>query len=117
MNSVENQYWESGLHDAYIEKAERGFCKDYGKKYLKFFIDASGAVYDQSVKSITFFNYKLLKGNYNASKSFWMSDELKKQDGKYILEIDLVSFNYKNDEVKNNKLIIEFENMEVIRSI
>ncbi len=110
MQSGVDQYWYSGMHDAYVKKAERGFNVDKKQKYLKFFIYASGAMYDMDVESITFYNYKIIKGNYNLTGVFWTSDTLKNNGNKYILEIEYVMFNNDKDTV-----IIEFEQLEVSR--
>ncbi len=114
MKTVEDQYWYSGLHDAYVKKAERGFDDRTECKYLKLFIDADGAIYDTSVESITFYNYKIKKGNYNLTGAFWMSDTLKKDGNKYIMEIDYVVIGDKESAGKT--LIIEFEQLEVSRT-
>lgn len=111
MKSVEEQYWHNGLHDAYIKKAKRGYDDQRDQKYFTLFIAADSAMYDQEVKSITFYNYKIKKGNYNASDSYWLSDVLKKQADNYIIEIDLESASDNSEK----HLIIEFEQITVER--
>ena len=69
-----NWYWVNGLHDACIESVEYfEFPFDYNKfvgnknvydrNLMLLRINASGALYDQSVKEIKLFNFKILTKN------------------------------------------------------
>ena len=99
-------YWINGLHDAGIVGVESfEFPFDYNKlveeksKYnrnlLVLKINAKGALYDNSVEEIHFFNYKiltpdiLLKGRKTI---WWLADRLAVNENQYILEIDLQDF-------------------------
>lgn len=97
-------YWKNGLHDAEITRIEKlEFDYDYRVKNpvrnaLVLHLDASGAMFDRSVKSIELCNYKILLdespiGGYPDSGiggCYWMQDRLKWENGMYILELILL---------------------------
>ena len=99
-------YWTIGLHDACIIAVESfEFPFDYNKfvgeksKYdrnlLILKINAKSALYDNSVKEIHFYNYKILTPDVsleNRKTIWWLADRLIEQDNNYILEIDLQDF-------------------------
>ena len=114
-------YWKSGLHDACIEKAEAfEFQIDYSKKgekqyrnMLSFKINSHYALFDNTVKEIRFYNYKIISKEIlpeNIEKMWWMSDSLTQIDGKYFLEINMV------DSTEDFTFQIKFENAEVDRT-
>ena len=96
-------YWVSGLHDACIvgvESFEFPFDNDklIGQKdknarnLLVLKINAKSAIYDTAVEEIRFYNYKVLTPEVSIDgrkKIWWLSDDLIKEDNRFVLEIDL----------------------------
>ena len=119
-------YWTSGLHDACIIGIDNfEFLFDYNKfveeknKYnrnlFSFKIDASGAIYDNRVKEIRLFNYKIISDNidlHRRKKIWWLADRLTQTDGHFVLEIDMQDF---DSRPKEFTFKIKFERAEVDR--
>ncbi len=119
-------YWVNGLHDACIVNVEHfEFPFDYNKfnenkrsydrNLMLLKINASGALYDQAVKEIKLFNFKILTKNIELQgrkKVWWLADRLTEKDGCYYLKIDLQDF----DSVPEDfKFEIKFDRAEVVR--
>ena len=120
-------YWEAGLHDACVVGVESyKFPFDYNKfvgeksKYnrnlfvLK--INAKSALFDNTVKEIRLFNYKIISDSINfdgRKKVWWLSDRLTVENGDYFLEIDLQDFDSFPQEFTFR---IKFARAEVDRS-
>ena len=99
-------YWVNGLHDASIIGVEAyEFPFDYNKfvgekskhdrNLLILKINAKGALYDNSVEEIRFYNYKILTTDIsleNRKTIWWLADRLTGQENHYTLEIDLQDF-------------------------
>lgn len=99
-------YWINGLHDAGIMGVETfefpfdynkfvGEKSNYYRNLLVLKINAKGALYDNSVVEIHFYNYKILTTDVslkNRKIIWWLADRLIEQDNHYILEIDLQDF-------------------------
>ncbi len=99
-------YWINGLHDAGIVGVESfefpfdynkfvGEKSKYNRNLLVLKINAKGALYDNSVEEIHFFNYKILTPDIllEARKTiWWLADRLAVNENQYILEIDLQDF-------------------------
>jgi hypothetical protein len=96
-------YWVKGLHDAHITLAEAfvfpfdydRFTREkntYDRNCLTLTVDASGAMFDSSVKAIRLYNYKyvsegtILEGDKTL---WWISDRLSDCGDHFELEIDL----------------------------
>ena len=119
-------YWIYGLHDACIMQIESfEFPFDYNKfigeksKYnrncLALKIDAKGALYDNSVKEIRFYNYKVLTEHislHNRKEVWWLADRLSDQGDFYTLEIDLQDLNSYPEDFT---IKIKFDRAEVCR--
>ena len=119
-------YWVSGLHDACIESVEYfEFPFDYNKfvgeknKYNRNLfavkINAKGALYDNTVKEIRFFNYKVLTVQITLigrEKIWWMADKLVDHGDYYTLEIELQDF---DSDPEDFTYKIKFERAEVDR--
>ena len=119
-------YWVNGLHDACIVSVEYfEFPFDYnryvGKKnscdrnLMVLKIDASGALFVQTVKEIKLFNFKTLTENIELQgrkKVWWLADRLTEKEGHYYLEIDLQDFDSCPEEFAFG---IKFDRAEVIR--
>ncbi len=119
-------YWISGLHDACILEVETfEFPFDYdrfiGKKnknnrnLMTLKIDAEGAIYDNTVKEIRFFNYKILTDHISLEgreKVWWLSDRLVDHGDYFTLEIDLQDF---DSDPEDFTFKIKFERAEVDR--
>ena len=96
-------YWVKGLHDAHItlvESFEFPFDYDrytreknpYDRNCLTLTIDASGAMFDTSVKAIRLYNYKYLSPETaleGHGTLWWISDRLTDCGDHFELEIDL----------------------------
>ncbi len=119
-------YWTKGLHDAAIFDAEVfefpfdynkyiGEKNKYNRNLFTLKIDAKGALFDNRVKEIRLFNYKILSDDIELrgrKKVWWFSDRLTKENGHYILEIDLQDFDSFPQEFTFK---IKFERGEVDR--
>ena len=96
-------YWAKGLHDAHITLAEAfvfpfdydRFTREkntYDRNCLTLTVDASGSMFDSSVKAIRLYNYKyvsestILEGHKTL---WWISDRLTDCGDHFELEIDL----------------------------
>lgn len=125
-NNPPDWYWVHGLHDACIVNVEfyefpfdyNEFAKNknsYERNLMVLRIDSSGALYDQTVKEIKLFNYKILSDNIalqGRKKIWWLADRLTEKEGNYYLEIDLQDF----DSIPEDfTLEIKFDRAEVIR--
>lgn len=121
-----NWYWINGLHDASIENVEyfefpfdynkfNGNKNSYDRNLMLLRINASGALYDQSVKEIKLFNYKILTKNIELQgrkKVWWLTDRLTEKDGHFYLEIDLQDFDSFPEDFTFE---IKFDRAEVVR--
>lgn len=119
-------YWVSGLHDACIVGVETfefpfdynkyvGEKNSYDRNLLSLKIDASNALYDQKVKEIKLFNYKILTKDIELQgrkKIWWIANRLSEKDGNYFLEIDLQDFDSFPEEFTFE---IKFDRAEVVR--
>lgn len=119
-------YWVSGLHDACIVGVETfEFPFDYNKfireknkndrNLVTLRINAKSALYDNTVREIRLFNYKVLTDDIsleNREKIWWMADRLTDHGGYYILEIDLQDF---DSDPEDFTFKIKFERAEVDR--
>ena len=119
-------YWVSGLHDACIVGVESfEFPFDYNKfigeknKYNRNLftvkINSKGALYDNTVKEIRFFNYKVLTDQITLigrKKIWWMADKLVDHGDYYTLEIELQDF---DSDPEDFTYKIKFERAEVDR--
>ena len=119
-------YWVSGLHDACIVGVETfEFPFDYNKfageknKYNRNLfavkINAKGALYDNTIKEIRFFNYKVLTDQITLigrEKIWWMADKLVDHGDYYTLEIELQDF---DSDPEDFTYKIKFERAEVDR--
>lgn len=119
-------YWIRGLHDACIVAVEAfEFPFDYNRfiaekgKYnrnlLTLKINATGALFDTTVKEILFYNYKILSENIsleNRKQMWWFADRLTDHGNYYTLEIDLKDFDSDPEEFTFK---IKFDQAEVYR--
>jgi hypothetical protein len=119
-------YWVNGLHDACIVNVEYfefpfdynkfvGNKNSYDRNLMLLKINASGALYEQDIKEIKFFNFKIITNNIELqgrNKVWWLADRLTEKDGHYYLEIDLQDFDsYPEDFIFE----IKFDRAEVVR--
>ncbi len=119
-------YWTSGLHDACIIGTESfEFPFDYNKfvgeknkfnrNLMTLKINSKGAMYDNTVKEIRLFNYKILTDGISLDgrdKVWWLADRLADHGNYYTLEIDLQDFDSDPEELTFK---IKFERAEVDR--
>ena len=119
-------YWISGLHDACIIGVESfefpfdynkfvGEKNKYSRNLITLRINAKGALYDNNVKEIRLFNYRILTEGISLDgreKVWWLSDRLVDHGDCYTLEIDLQDFDSDPEEFTFK---IEFERAEVDR--
>ena len=119
-------YWVSGLHDACIVGVESfefpfdynkfvGEKNKYNRNLFAIKINAKGALYDNTVKEIRFFNYKVLTDQITLigrKKIWWMADKLVDHGDYYTLEIELQDF---DSDPEDFTYKIKFERVEVDR--
>ena len=119
-------YWVSGLHDACIVGVESfefpfdynkfvGGKNKYNRNLFAIKINAKGALYDNTVKEIRFFNYKVLTDQITLigrEKIWWMADKLVDHGDYYTLEIELQDFDSYPEDFTYK---IKFERAEVDR--
>ena len=119
-------YWVSGLHDACIVGVETfefpfdynkfvGEKNKYNRNLFAIKINAKGALYDNTVKEIRFFNYKVLTDQITLigrKKIWWMADKLVDHGDYYTLEIELQDF---DSDPEDFTYKIKFERAEVDR--
>lgn len=118
-------YWVSGLHGACIVGVETyefpiDYNRYYGKKrnsqrnLLVLKINAKQAIYDDKVKEIRLFNYKILTEHNLVGREevWWLADRLVDCGKYYTLEIDMQDF---ESFPKDFTIKIKFEWAEVDR--
>ena len=119
-------YWISGLHDACIIGTESfefpfdyhkfiGEKNKYNRNLITLRINAKGALYDNDVKEIRLFNYRILTEDISLEgrdKVWWLADRLVDHGNYYTLEIDLQDFDAYPEEFTFK---IKFERAEVDR--
>ena len=119
-------YWVNGLHDACIVDVEYfefpfdynkfvGNKNSYDRNLMLLKINASGALYEQDIKEIKLFNFKIITNNIELQgrkKVWWLADRLTEKDGHYYLEIDLQDFDSFPEDFTFK---IKFDRAEVIR--
>ena len=119
-------YWISGLHDACIIGVESfefpfdyhkfiGEKNKYNRNLITLRINAKGALYDNTVKEIRLFNYRILTEDISLEcrdKVWWLADRLVDHGNYYTLEIDLQDFDAYPEEFTFK---IKFERAEVDR--
>lgn len=108
-------YWEKGLHDAEVLDIKKiNFEYDYTQRkprrnMLEIILDTRIALFDNSIKSIRFYNYKIIEGDENIIHSWWIKDEFWVEKGKNNLKI------YLRSPKKTCEILISFETIEVVR--
>lgn len=114
-------YWTRGLHDAVIESIDEvELPYDVTKRKplrncLSINLDAKGALFDTTVHSILFYNYKILSQNLeliHCGFTWWLGDVLEQKGEKYLLNIDLEKG---NGQPRRFTLEVSFDKAEVIR--
>ena len=131
-------YWVSGLHDACITCVEtfefpfdynkmfgsqEGFdykkyiseIKAHNKNLMTLEINAKNALYDQSVKEIRLYNYKIITKDIELrgrNQVWWMADKLTEKDGHYTMSIELVDCDSSPCEFT---YVIQFDRLQVVR--
>ena len=119
-------YWKSGLHDACIMGVESfEFPFDYNKfvgeknkcnrNLMIFKINSTAALYENKVKEIRFYNYKILSDNISLEgrkEVWWLADRLVNCGEYFTLEIDLQDF---DSYPENFTFKMKFERAEVFR--
>ena len=119
-------YWIGGLHDACIIDVELfefpfdyykfvGEKNKYNRNLITLRINAKGALYDNEVKEIRLFNYRILTEDISLEgrdKVWWLADRLADHGNCYTLEIDLKDFDSDPEEFTFK---IKFERAEVDR--
>ena len=105
-------YWINGLHDAGIVGVESfefpfdynrfvGEKNKYSRNLMTLRINAKGALYDNTVKEIRLFNYRILTEDISLEgreKVWWLADRLCDNGNYYTLEIDLQDFDSDPEE-------------------
>lgn len=118
--SFPDWYWKKGLHDAEVlsitETELNPDCSLPNPKYncLEICLDAEGTMFEQDIRKIRFYNYKIKECDVPFSrpeKLWWMHDDLTQiSDKRYMSEIE-----FENAKGRRKKLIITYEIAEVER--
>lgn len=87
-------YWTRGLHDATIVKVEHIDTMHHssGKYYqncLRLHLDTKIALFDTTISTINFYNYKILSNDIDLTGAWWLSDTIRTIGTKYLLEIQV----------------------------
>ena len=108
-------YWHRGLHDALILRTEESDLPyDYTQRNpvrncFRIHLDASQAMFDTAVKSISLFNYKVLSTPASGlAGCYWKQDVLRSEKGKYVLELTALGETHV-------QFVIRFEYAEIER--
>ena len=83
-----------------------------------FHLDSNQALFDTSVREIRLFKYKVLTSDFSDSNiegTYWISDKLTEENGKYVLQIELQ--NCEKNSRYNFLFKIRFESVEIQRAI
>lgn len=105
-------YWDKGLHDADIKDCqEHVLLYNYEeanpiRNYLELTIDSEHALWDNTVKKIKFYNYKIISKLKTAKGIWWLEDSIREENGKYVLTIK----GHNKEE-----FIVRFDKAEVVR--
>lgn len=104
-------YWHSGLHDAIIEKktVRHPSAPELHHNCMELQMDAQYAMFDTTVRAIRFYNYKELGGDGFLDGWIWKADRIRRENGKYVLEIDLMQ------GMERKTYVIRFTDCSVIR--
>lgn len=109
-------YWEKGLCDAeIIDIKKEDYNYDYRQRcpirnMFEIVLDAKGAMYDTLVKSIRFYNYKIVRGGEDLLHTWWYDDEITEQGGRKQLKLTS-----RKSKDKFCELILIFDKAEIIR--
>ena len=119
-------YWISGLQDACVVGVESfEFPFDYGRfvgeknkcdqNLLLLRINSKGALYDNSITEIRFYNYEILSSEIALQcrkNIWWLADRLIEDKECYVLEVDFHDYDTEPEEFIFK---IRFERAEVLR--
>ena len=89
---VPQWYWLRGLHDALVLAVDtQEFAYDVTqakpvRNCMVIRLDAKAALFDTSVTAIRLYNYRGLRGA-ELKGCYWMQDRLRREKGKFILDI------------------------------
>ena len=118
-NKYPDWYWHYGLHDAKIlSVSEMQLFPDYKSKEQKYNLFEitldSSATYEQDVKIIRLYNYKIRTPDMDINsteKPWWMDDTVEVlDDGRYLLSIE-----FETADGDRKYFSIEFESADVVR--
>ena len=124
--NLPNWYWISGLHDACIVGIETfefpfdynkfiGEKNKYNRNLMILRINSKGAIYENTVKEIRLFNYKILTEGISLEgreKVWWLADRVVDHGDYYTLEIELQDF---DSDPEDFMFKLKFERAEVDR--
>lgn len=112
-------YWIHGLHDAKILSiSQKDIPWDPSQKIsdnncLIMKMDCNGALFEQNITEIRFYNYKILTVDFDLNTlngGWWLSDELYQKGERYLLEL-----RFDTAKCKTKRLEMLFGRAEVIR--
>ncbi len=120
VNNYPEWFWIHGLHDAHILEVTvkeafdvKNDNKFFDKSCMAFQIDSEGAMYEQDITEIRFYNFKILSENFDLNdlrKGWWISDSLEFNDDRYFLDLD-----FQTKKCKDRNLKLRFQRAEVLR--
>lgn len=118
--SFPDWYWKHGLHDAVVlsitETELNPDWKSSRPKYnfLEICLDAEGAMFEQDIHKICFYNYKIKECDIpfeDLGKLWWTGDDLTQiSDKRYMSEIE-----FENVKGRRKRLVITYEIAEIER--
>lgn len=109
-------YWEKGLYDSeIIDIKKEDYNYDYRQRrpirnMFEIVLDAKCAMYDTLVKSISFYNYKIIKGGDDLLHTWWYEDEIAELNGRKQLKLTV-----RQSKDKFSELILVFDTAEIVR--
>ena len=112
-------YWHNGLHDAKICSVLQKDVpwdpsqKTPDKNCLVIKLDCDGAMFEQNITEIRFYNFKILTSGLDLNSlnnGWWLSDKLTQTGEKYLLELQ-----FDTAKCDPQKLELRFCRAEVLR--
>ena len=87
------KHFGRGLHDAEVLKINEVQLaynyreKDPRRNYLEIELNAAQALFDQEVKAVRLYNYKIIEGDLNLIGAWWLSDQIDVQGAFFIVKM------------------------------
>lgn len=111
-----NANWVQGLCDSeIIDIRKEDYIYDYRQKtpirnMLELIIDSNQAMSGTYVKSIRFYNYKIISGGEEIIHSWWYKDEISENNGLKKLVLTL-----RHSKDKCSEFVVTFDKVEIVK--